>query len=85
MLRIRRDRNEGSFPEAQQIVLSHQTLDALVIDQKALSSKFCSDPPIAVEPVLERDALNRIAYAGLFLVRRRGPDVTVVAGTAQVR
>jgi hypothetical protein len=66
VLRIRRDRN-GPFPQARQIVLSHQALDGLMIDQKALSS----NAPIAVEPVLERDALNRITYARLFLARRR--------------
>jgi hypothetical protein len=51
----------------------------------AVSLTFCSDPPIAVKPVLERDALNRIAYARLFLARRRGPEVTILAGTAQDR
>src|SRR6516162_3323724 len=80
VLRIRRDRNEGSFPEAQQIVLSHQTLDALVIDQKALSSKFCSDPPIAVEPVLERWLCARLVDRPAFCVDLPQPPENCLYG-----
>jgi hypothetical protein len=39
----------------------------------------------AIESVLERDALNCIAYARLFLARRRGLEVAIVAGTTQVQ
>ena len=75
----------GRCAQTQQIVLAHQPQHPLVVHCKPSRPQLRGDPSIAVVPMRQRQLLDRIAQARLFLARRRGLPMTVIAGTADAR
>src|SRR5712671_1537510 len=82
MAGVGRHRHEGSFPQAQQIVLAHQAQHPLVVHGKALATQLRRDPAVPIVRMLQCQALDGVAYPRLFLARRRGTPVAVVPGPA---
>ena len=70
MARVCRRRHEGSFSQAQQIVLAHQAQHPFVVHGKAFAVQLRRDPAITVVRIRQRQALDGVAHLSLFLVRR---------------
>ena len=63
--------NERPFAQAEQIVLTHQAQDVLVIDLQAIDApEVSADSPIAVEAIFERDRLDFVAQIRFRSLRR---------------
>ena len=83
--RIRRQRHERTLAQAQQIVPPHQPQHAFAVHHQPVAAQLRRDPPIAITPVRQRHALDRIAHRGLLLARCRRLPMAVVAGPGDPR
>src|SRR5712691_7751698 len=62
--------------------LSSRIRRSTAVDRKALATNLRRDPAVTVVPMRQRQTLDGIPHAGLFLARRRGAPMTVVSGAA---
>jgi hypothetical protein len=64
------------------MVLAHQPQHALLVDAQPLAPEQRGDPPVAIMPVRQRQALHGIAHRRLLPARRRGLPGPVIARAA---
>ena len=73
--------NERPFAQAEQIVLTHQAQDVLVIDLQAIDApEVSANSPIAVEAIFERDRLDFVAQIRFRSLRRANLAKAIEAG-----
>ena len=74
-------RERTAFRAAEQIVLTHQAQDVLVIDLQAMGApELSADSPIAVEAIFQRDRLDFVAQIRFRPLRRANFAKAIEAG-----
>jgi hypothetical protein len=77
--------HETALPDAQQIVVTHQPQNPLVVDHPPVTLQEPRDSTVSAVTIHQRPPLNGIPQRQLFLLRLPFPPTAVVAGSAHRR
>src|SRR5271154_3860993 len=76
--------DERLVAQAQEIIEPHQPTHSLAVDDESFALQLLGDPAIAVEPIGQCDAMNRIANVGVVALGFARREMAIIAGSGQL-
>ena len=85
MSAVRGARDKRLVAQAQEVIEPHQPTHPLGVDDEPFPLQMLGYPAIAVEPIRQRGAMNRIANVGVVALGFARRQMAVIAGSRQLR
>src|ERR1700728_5465141 len=83
MSAVRGARDKRLVAQAEEVIEPHQPAHPLGVDDETFAPQLLGDPAIAVEPIGQRDAMNRIANVGVVAPGLARREMAIIAGSRQ--